>query len=104
MDEILSLTPPLAGGLLLGGIFFGGLWWTVNRGLTSRRPLLWVFTSLALRLGIALAGFYFIGQQRWESWLLCLLGFIMARFAVQWLTRLRGRDVAAAPREAEIAS
>jgi F1F0 ATPase subunit 2 len=30
--------------VLLGVIFFGGLWWTVRKGLSSKRP-----ASLALR-------------------------------------------------------
>ena len=47
----------------LGAIFFGGLWWTVRRGISSRRPALWFFGSLLLRMSIALAGFYFVGAR-----------------------------------------
>ena len=28
-----SLAPALAAGLLLGAFFFGGLWWTVRKGV-----------------------------------------------------------------------
>ena len=38
MNEVLFLAPPLAAGLLLGAFFFGGLWWTVNRGISSQWP------------------------------------------------------------------
>jgi heme A synthase len=34
---------------LLGVIFFGGLWWTVRKGLSSKRPALCFFGSLLLR-------------------------------------------------------
>ena len=36
-------------GLVLGGVFFGGLWWTVQKGFASPRPALWFLGSLLLR-------------------------------------------------------
>ena len=87
MSEFLSLTPALAAGVLLGAFFFGGLWWTVRKGVASQRPALWFFGSMLLRMSIALAGFYFVGRENWERWLLCLFGFILARFVAQGLTR-----------------
>ncbi len=78
----------LSGGLL-GALFFGGLWWTVKRGVSSQQPALWFLGSLLLRTGIALTGFYFIARQDWQRWLLCLLGFVLARAVVMRLTRPR---------------
>ena len=66
MNEILILALALAAGLLLGAIFFGGLWWTVRKGVSSKQPALWFFGSLLLRMSIALAGFYFVGREHWE--------------------------------------
>jgi F1F0 ATPase subunit 2 len=88
MNEYLILTLAWLSGLALGGIFFGGLWWTVRKGLSSQHPALWFFSSMLLRLGFALAGFYFIGRGHWQRLLLCLLGFVMARLLVTWVTRL----------------
>ena len=79
MNEILTLVLALAAGVLLGAIFFGGLWWTVRKGVSSERPALWFFGSLLLRMSITLAGFYFVARGHWERLLLCLLGFVMAR-------------------------
>ena len=87
MNEFLFLAPALAAGVLLGAFFFGGLWWTVIRGVSSQRPALWFFGSMLLRMSITLAGFYFVGGEHWERWLLCLLGFVLARVVVEWLTR-----------------
>jgi F1F0 ATPase subunit 2 len=87
MTETLSLVRALVGGLLLGAIFFGGLWWTVRNGVSSKQPALLFLGSLLLRTGIALAGFYFIGRGHWERLLVCLLGFVMARLFVMRLTR-----------------
>ena len=90
MNETLTLTLALVAGLLLGASFFGGLWWTVRKGVSSRQPALWFFGSLLLRMSIALAGFYFVSGGHWERLLVCLLGFVMARFIV---TRLTGPPV-----------
>ncbi len=43
---------------------------------------------MLLRMSITLAGFYFVGREDWQRWLLCLLGFVLARLVVKWLTRL----------------
>jgi F1F0 ATPase subunit 2 len=83
MNESLSLAPALAVGVLLGAVFFGGLWWTLRLGLASQRPALWFLGSLLARMSVALTGFYLVGRENWERWLLCLVGFIAARFVVQ---------------------
>jgi F1F0 ATPase subunit 2 len=87
MNEPLSLAFALAAGVLLGAMFYGGLWWTVRRGVSSKRVALWFLGSLLLRMGVALAGFYFVAGGHWQRLLLCLLGFVMARVAVTRLTR-----------------
>ena len=57
MNESLTLfCAGLAGGLL-GTVFFGGLWWTVRRGLSSGQPALWFLGSLLVRTSIVLAAF-----------------------------------------------
>ena len=90
MNETLTLALALVAGLLLGAIFFGGLWWTVRKGVSSKQPTLWFFGSLLLRMSIALTGFYFVSGGHWERLLVCLLGFVIARFIV---TRLAGPPV-----------
>jgi F1F0 ATPase subunit 2 len=92
MRDVLSVTAAMAVGALLGVIFFGGLWWTVRRGMSSEWPALWFFGSLMLRMSIVLLGFLVVGQEHWERWLFCLLGFVLARLAVQWSTRPSGED------------
>jgi len=87
MNETWILVLALATGVLLGAIFFGGLWWTVQKGVSSKRPALWFFGSLLLRTSIALVGFYFIARGHWERLLVCLLGFVIARLIVTRLTR-----------------
>ena len=92
MNETLGLALALATGVLLGAIFFGGLWWTVRKGVSSDRPALWFCGSLLLRMSVALAGFYLVAGGHWERLLVCLLGFVMARLAVMRLTRSPAED------------
>lgn len=87
MSEFVTLAIALVAGLLLGAIFFGGLWWTVRKGVLSSHPATWFLGSLLLRTGIILAGFYFVSGGQWERLGACLLGFVMARFIVTRLTR-----------------
>ncbi|MEO8142982.1 MAG: ATP synthase subunit I [Betaproteobacteria bacterium] len=85
MDDPAILVAACAAGLVLGGFFYGGLWWTVRRGIASPQPGLLFLGSLLLRTAIALAGFYFVSGLRWERLVACLLGFVIARAAITWL-------------------
>ena len=92
MNETLTLALAWTAGGMLGAIFFGGLWWTVRKGVSSKQPALWFFVSLFLRMGTVLTGFYFVTGRDWARLLACLLGFVLSRFAVIWLTRLPGEN------------
>lgn len=86
MNEALALALAAIAGLLLGAIFFGGLWWTVRLGMTSRGPALLFLGSLLLRTIVVVAGFYTVGAGQWQRFLACLLGFVIARFIIIRLT------------------
>ena len=88
MSDLPALGLAFLAGVLLGAFFFGGLWWTVQKGMTSERPALWFLGSLLLRTGVILAGFYFVSQGHWSRLGVCLLGFVVARvIVVKRLTR-----------------
>jgi F1F0 ATPase subunit 2 len=98
MNEIMLLVPPLLAGMLLGAIFFGGLWWTVLKGISARQPALWFGLSMLARTGIVLAGFYFVADSDWKRLLLCLSGFVIARFVVTRMTKVwMPKEVSHAP-------
>jgi F1F0 ATPase subunit 2 len=100
MNDTLTLAlAGLAGGAL-GAIFFGGLWWTVRRGVASTQPALWFFGSLLLRTIVALGGFHVVGGGQWERLLMCVLGFVAARVIVTWLSRPVGAHPSSGSREA----
>ena len=50
-------------------------------------------------MGLALAGLHFVAGGQLDRLLLCLLGFVVARTAVKWLTRPRAERPAPASKE-----
>jgi F1F0 ATPase subunit 2 len=97
MSEPLMLALDLAVGLVLGTIFYGGLWSTVRR-ISARAAGLWLAGSFLVRASIVLAGFYAVARSSWYGPAPCLVGFFVARIAVTRFTRVRptsGRPLAA---------
>ena len=87
MRESLVLVLALLAGCLLGVTFFGGLWWTVRKGVSSTSPALWFLGSILLRTALAVIGFYLVGRGDWHRLVACLLGFILTRTLVTRLAR-----------------
>lgn len=86
MNDLAGFGISWIASVLLGTMFFGGLWVTVQKGVASPRPAFWWLGSLVLRMGTALFGFHFAARGSWERLLFCLLGFFIARLAVTRLT------------------
>lgn len=82
MTEGLPLLLAFALGAILGGMFFGGLRWTIARGIRSRYAALWFLFSLLARISAAMLGFYLVGRGSWEKLAACLAGFVLARMLV----------------------
>lgn len=93
MNEIFMMVPALVMGIVLGGMFFGGLWWTIRKGLSSTQPAFWFIGSLLIRTGLTLAGFYVVSDGHWVKLLVCLFGFTMARPIVTRLTGLADNSI-----------
>lgn len=87
MNEASNLVLATLAGMSLGAVFFGGLWWTVRRGLASRRPALWFIGSMLLRTGIVVLGFYLVSGGAWRRLLAALFGFVLARLIATFLSR-----------------
>ena len=93
MNDVAAFFIVLMVGFLLGGLFFGGLWWTVQKGLASQNPVLWFFGSTLLRMGFAVTGFYFTSRNDWRKFVLCLIGFMIARVVVTRFMRTTNKDL-----------
>jgi F1F0 ATPase subunit 2 len=93
MNEVLFMILSFIVGLLLGAIFFGGLWYTVGKLATSPSPGLWFIGSFFIRSAITVLGFYYISFGDWHRLLVCLFGFIIARYIVVYLTRSKDKQL-----------
>jgi len=88
MNEFMDLMFSLLAGVLLGLFFFAGLLWTVRKLASSKHVALLFLSSMLLRTGIVVLGFYFILGDDWLHLLAALPGFIIARIIVTRLTRM----------------
>ena len=86
MNDFLFLALALVAGLLLGTIFFGGLWWTVRKGISSKSPALWFLGACCCGWALCCLDFI-LSAADWQRLVACLLGFVLARFIVTRLTR-----------------
>ena len=81
---LLQLFASLTCGLILGVLFFGGLWLTIRNLQKSSHPALLFLTSALLRISLTISGFWVIGvwldeSARWQRLTVCLAGFVLAR-------------------------
>ncbi len=103
MHEAGLLLEAATAGAALGGIFFVGLWWTVQLATLARNPAPWFLVSLLLRMGVVLGGFFYVGGRHWDRLAACAAGFVAARVIVtvlSWLSAQRRPSRAAEVRHA----
>jgi len=87
MNDIVHSFGVFIGGIVIGILFFGGLWFTVKKAVPSKIPALWFFGSFILRVTITLLGFYFIAANNLQHLLICTFGFVVARVVVSQITK-----------------
>ena len=89
MIEMVPMTVALLAGVPIGVVFFGGLWWTVQKAMSSKQPGLLFAGSLMLRTVLTLAAFYLIETGSWQRLVMCLTGFMFGRILVKRLSQTR---------------
>lgn len=86
-EQILTVCALLA-GVSIGLLFFGGLWWTVQKAMSSKQPGLLFAGSLLLRTALTLAVFYLVGNGSWKRLVACLFGFVLGRLLVTRISQV----------------
>lgn len=91
MDEgLYTLVPSFLWGLILGTIYFGGLWFSIRFLLYLERGALWMSISFLTRNLIVVAGFYWVMNGQWQILIASLTGFLLIRVAfVNYLGKQR---------------
>lgn len=85
--DLMSWLLVFAAGLVLGGLNFWGLHLTVKKAVLSSSPIRLFLWSLLARMALLLPALVLLA--RWNPFylLLCLLGFVVARKIVLYVTR-----------------
>jgi F1F0 ATPase subunit 2 len=83
--ELQRLLAALVFGVILGGGYFGALWWTLRRLPGKQHAGRWLATSFLLRLAVTVGAFYLLLP--WGAGALAA-GFLLARFF--WLRSKAG--------------
>ena len=69
-------------GIALGLFFYGGLWFTVRRLMTTEHPVLLALGSFWIRVLAVLAAFVLLTRTGFECVAIAMAGFIFGRLAV----------------------
>ena len=103
-SDPVQLALSFAAGTIAGGLFFVGLWLTVQRLAVTQHPAGLVLFSFIVRVAIILGVLYLVGRDHIDRMLTCLLGFLLARLVVMRVTGNRadsrpksGKEVGSAP-------
>lgn len=67
-------------GLLLGLIFFGGLYWSVEKLAQVKNPAILMLLSLLVRMAALMAGFILLFKRSFTEGIAALLGIIFVKF------------------------
>lgn len=78
-------------GIILGSLYFGGLYLTVQRIYKSKHPSLLMSLSLFLRLGGLVVAFFYISKSGYVDILIALVGIILARFIMIYI--IKGKKI-----------
>jgi F1F0 ATPase subunit 2 len=85
MNGFLLLMASGVAGVLLGLVFFWGLWVTVNRIKAAGHPAILMLGSMLLRFALVLAAFYLLARYGgWEHLLAAVAGFTLLRIFLVW--------------------
>lgn len=68
------------GGMVLGLIFFGGLYWSVQRIGRVKNPGPLMLISGVVRMAVLLLGLYFLGSNDISRFLAVLAGVVVVKF------------------------
>lgn len=79
---LLDLTIGCAAGIVLGAIFFGGLWVATQRLVTSQRPALLALSSFVGRMGVLGFGMFLMAQSGAVALISAACGILAVR---QWM-------------------
>lgn len=67
-------------GVIIGLLFFGGLWLTLNKLMGAKHWSFWLGVSFLIRSSITVAAFWLLGAGDWQRLVALATGFTIVRF------------------------
>ncbi len=91
MSEVMpfSVITGLAAGALLGGLYFGGLWWSVRRIRNIEHKKLFLFFSWLFRSVVLCGGLFLLAHHDSQMLLGAAAGLLTARFLIVRIVKQR---------------
>lgn len=77
----LALALSALAGIVLGALYFGGLWLTITKIRALKSPGVLLIVSFLLRTVLVIGGFYLITDGKLERLAVSMLAFFVTRFA-----------------------
>ncbi|MFO8068586.1 MAG: ATP synthase subunit I [Alkalibacterium sp.] len=66
-------------GVILGIIFFGGLYWTIQKLTEVKQPGLLMIGSLIVRMAVLLSVLFYVSKSGYKGILYAMLGMFLVR-------------------------
>jgi F1F0 ATPase subunit 2 len=66
-------------GAVIGCFYFGGLWFTLKIRVKIKKPTLWLIASYAVRVLVALIGFWTILREDLMAFFITFIAFFITR-------------------------
>ena len=67
-------------GIILGLVYFGGLYFSVDRMNKAKYPAMLMTLSFLIRMGILIGVFFYLSRFGYEMMIFALIGVILTRF------------------------
>lgn len=74
-------------GIILGIVFFGGLYITVEKMSDVKNPSILLLISFVLRMAILIGGLYLVSRHGFKDMMLALLGIILIKLLMIYLAK-----------------
>ncbi len=79
MSEVVLWSVTFFGGIFLGLLFYGGLWWSVRLLPAVSHPVLWILSSFIFRVMVTVGGIVLLTDGDWRKVAFALFGFVATR-------------------------
>ena len=76
---LIPLLAALAMGIACAALYFFGLWFTIHRIGSSRRPFGLMVSSFMIRAGLLIMAIYWIMDGHVERLIVCMAAFVLVR-------------------------